>query len=74
MRLIKAFLLVAGALVVSVVGVRAVHACSAVLKPVDQVIRESDTIVRARVIASPGRPVAGCLSGILDIPKFSGEG
>ena len=55
MRLIKVFLLAAGALAVSVVGVRAVHACSAVLKPVGQVIRESETIVRARVVTSDPR-------------------
>lgn len=35
------------------VGVRAVQARTAPLKPVDQVIRESDTVVRARVVG-PG--------------------
>ena len=59
MRLIKIFLLAAGALVVSVVGVRAVHACTALLKPVDQVIRE-----RYR------RPGAGCRPG--DHPSGAG--
>ena len=55
MRLIKVFLLAAGALVSSAAGVRAVHACTAMLKPVDQVIRESETVVRARVVASDPR-------------------
>ena len=55
MRLIKVFLLAAGALVCSVADVRAVHACTALLKPIDQVIRESETVVRARVVASDPR-------------------
>ena len=53
MRPIKIFLLAAGALVGSVADVRAVHACTAMLKPVVQVIRESQTIVRALVVG-PG--------------------
>ena len=78
MRLIKIFLLAAGALVVSVVGVRAVHACTALLKPVDQVIRESEAVVRARVVAwdasmrsDPGRVtlrVLEVLKGSYDRP------
>ena len=78
MRLIKVFLLAAGALVSSAAGVRAVHACTAMLKPVDQVIRESETVVRARVVASdprmrtdPGRitlQVLDVLKGSYDRP------
>ena len=65
MRLIKIFLLAAGALVVSVVGVRAVHACTALLKPVDQVIRESEAVVRARVVG------AGVTLRVLEVLKGS---
>jgi len=50
MRPIKMFLLIAGALVGSVAGSRAVHACTAVLKPVDQVIQEADVILLARAM------------------------
>ena len=53
MRLIKIFLLVTGALVGSVVDVRAVHACTAMLKPVEQVVRESEVILRARAMEVP---------------------
>ncbi len=47
MRLTKIFLLAAGALVVSVAGAQAVHACTAMLKPMDQVIREAEVILLA---------------------------
>ena len=50
MRPIKIFLLVAGALVGAVAGARAVHACTAMLKPVDQVIREAEVILLARAM------------------------
>jgi len=50
MRPIKIFLLVAGALVGSVAGARAVHACTAMLKPVGQVIREAEVILLARAM------------------------
>ena len=65
MRLIKIFLLAAGALAGSVVGVRVVHACSAVLKRVDQVIRESETVVLARVVG------AGVTLQVLEVLKGS---
>ena len=55
MRLIKFFLLAAGVLVGSVGGVREVYACTALLKSIDQVIRESETVVRAQVVASEPR-------------------
>ena len=65
MRLIKIFLLVAGALAVSVVGARTAQACSALLKPIDQVIRERDTVVRARVLG------AGITLQVLEVLKGS---
>ena len=75
MRLIKIFLLVAGALAVSVVGARTAQACSALLKPIDQVIRESDTVVRARVVG-PGvsLQVLEVLKGSYDRPFVSVTG
>lgn len=75
MRLIKIFLLAAGALVVSVVGVRAVHACTAPLKPVDQVIRESEAVVRARGVG-PGITlrVLEVLKGSYDRPSLTVAG
>jgi hypothetical protein len=48
-----------------VVGVRAVHACTALLKPVDQVIRESEAVVRARVVG------AGVTLRVLEVLKGS---
>ena len=65
MRLIKIFLLAAGALAGLVVDVRAVYACTAMLKPVDEVIRESDTVVRARVVG------AGVTLQVLEVVKGS---
>ncbi|MEK6666452.1 MAG: hypothetical protein AABZ20_08520 [candidate division NC10 bacterium] len=47
------------------VGVRAVHACTALLKPVDQVIRESEAVVRARVVG------AGVTLRVLEVLKGS---
>jgi hypothetical protein len=34
-------------------GVPVAEACSAMIKPVQQVIHQSDTIIRARVVAFP---------------------
>ena len=50
MRLIKISLLATGALVVSVAGAPAVHACTAMLKPADQVIREAEVILLVRAM------------------------
>ena len=55
MKLTKVFLLAAGALVGSAADVWTVHACTAMLKPIEQVIRDSDAIVRAQVVASEPR-------------------
>ena len=74
MRRIHFFLLAAGALVASVGGVREVCACTALLKPIDRVIRESETVVRAQVVASesPGRTDPGRITlRVLEVLKGS---
>ena len=69
------FLLAAGALVGYLGDVPALEACTAVLKPVEEVIRESEVIVRARVVG-PGvsLQVLEVLKGSYDRPFVSVTG